>query len=83
MSLRHVRKRVSEVGGDQASEGWQRVVGYNRTASLCRRPAKHREQGSGLFHWVASQNFAIWRRAHQHLGKTKSDRRPQARRRGD
>ena len=35
MSLRHVRKRVSEVGGGQASGGWQRVVGYNHSRFLC------------------------------------------------
>jgi hypothetical protein len=53
MSLKDVNKRVSEVGGDQASGGWQRAVGYIAvltTAILWHRPAKHREQGSGLFH---------------------------------
>jgi len=44
------QKRVSDVGGDQASEGGQRVVGYTRSAIIWRRPAKRREQGSGLFH---------------------------------
>jgi hypothetical protein len=56
---------VSDVGGDQASEGGQRVVGYNRSAFLSFAMFRLSIVSKGLAYAtrVAAQNFAIWRRA--------------------
>jgi hypothetical protein len=78
MSLRDVKKRVSDVGGNQTSEGGQRVLGYIELPFLWHRPAKHREQGSGLFHSSGCSKLRNLEAGHQHLGKTRSDRRSQA-----
>jgi hypothetical protein len=57
---------VSDVGSDQASEGGQRVVGYNRSAFLSFAMLRLSIVSKGLAAYstrVAAQNFAIWRRA--------------------